>query len=223
MAEDENLEQKQKARMLEQMQSSWDEIDNEKSLGFDDFSLESFRQELLEELRKNERFYKSLPNGIYTGFKAIQEVCPQEGLIALMGYPSKPAKSTDYNYKGYELIYIDHSGKSVFLNQKEVLEALAKHKEENRFVPKAVDQGEPKSIEHLSFALASWLKRQATEEEVQEDGTVKQKMGKASLDILNKLKSGSKTAIQKLKDEGSASQKFNKDNFDLITWFILSK
>ncbi|MBK7958749.1 MAG: hypothetical protein IPK03_11975 [Bacteroidetes bacterium] len=29
MAEDENLEQKQKARMLEQMQSSWDEIDTQ--------------------------------------------------------------------------------------------------------------------------------------------------------------------------------------------------
>jgi hypothetical protein len=74
----------------------------------------------------------------------------------------------------------------------------------------------------LSASLSTWLKSQATEEEVQEDGTVKQKMGKASLDMLNKLKSGSKTTIQKLKDEGSASQKFNKDNFDLITWFIIS-
>ena len=222
MAEDENLEHKQKARMLEQMQSSWDEIDIEKTLGFDDFSLESFRQELLEELRKNELFYKSLPNGIYTGFKAINEVCPKEGLIALLGYPSKPAKATDFDYKGYELIYIDHSGKSVFLNQKEVLDALAKHKEEIRFVPKAIDQGETKSIELLSTALSTWLKSQATEEEVQEDGSVKQKMGKASLDMLNKLKSGSKTTIQKLKEEGSASQKFNKDNFDLITWFIVS-
>jgi len=222
MAEDENLEQKQKAKMLEQMQSSWEEIDAEKSLGFDDFSFETFRQELLEELKKNEQFYKSLPNGIYTGFKAIQEVCPQEGMIALLGYPSKPTKLANFEYKGYELIYIDHSGKSVFLNHKEVLDALAKHKEEIRYVPKAIDQGEPKSIEHLSAALSAWLKSQATEEEVQEDGTVKQKMGKASLDMLNKLKSGSKTTIQKLKEEGSASQKFNKDNFDLITWFIIS-
>ena len=47
-------------------------------------------------------------------------------------------------------------------------------------------------------------------------------MGKASLDVLNKLKTGSKTTIQKLKDEGPASQKFSKDNFDLITWFIVS-
>ena len=222
MAEDENLEQKQKARMLEQMLSSWEEIETEKSLGFDDFSLETFRQELWGELKKNVQFYKSLPNGIYTGFKASQKVCPKEGLIALLGYPSKPAKSTNFAYKGYELIYIDHSGKSVFLNQKEVLDALAKHKEEVRFVPKAIDQGEPKSIERLSAALSTWLKIQTTEEEVQEDGTVKQKMGKAPLDMLNKLKSGSKTTIQKLKDEGSVSQKFNKENFDLITWFIIS-
>lgn len=222
MAEDENLEQKQKARMLEQMQSSWDEIETEKSLGFDDFSLETFRQELMEELRKNEQFYKSLPNGIYTGFKAVKDVCPEEGLIALLGYPSKSAKINNSEYRGYELIYIDHSGKSVFLNQKEVLDALAKHKEELRFVPKPIDQGEPKSIEHLSLALSTWLKSQATEEQVQEDGTVKQKMGKASLDMLNKIKSGSKNTIQKLKEEGSASQKFSKDNFDLITWFIVS-
>ena len=47
-------------------------------------------------------------------------------------------------------------------------------------------------------------------------------LDKAGLGMLNKLKSGSKTTIQKLKDEGSTSQKFNKDNFDLITWFIIS-
>jgi ERCC4-related helicase len=222
MAEDENLEQKQKARMLEQMQSSWEEIETQKSLGFDDFSLETFRQELSEELRRDEQFYKSMPNGIYTGFKALQEVCPAEGIIALLGYPSKPSKAINFEYKGYELIYIDHSGKSIFLNQKEVLDALAKHKEEIRFVPKDIDQGEPKSIEHLASSLSAWLKSQATEEEVQEDGTIKQKMGKASLDMLNKLKSGSKTTIQKLKDEGSTTYKFNKDNFDLITWFIVS-
>ena len=223
MAEDENLEQKQKARMLEQMQSSWDEIDIEKGLGFDDFSLETFRQELLVELKKNERFYKSLPNGIYTGFKAIKDFCPEEGMIALLGYPCKPAKSSNFEYQGHELIYIDNSGRSIFLNQKEVLDALAKHKEELRFVPKAIDQGEPKSIEKLSTSLTTWLKSQETEDEVQEDGTVKQKMGKASIDMLNKLKSGSKTAIQQLKEEGSTSIKFKKENFDLITWFIISK
>ena len=143
-------------------------------------------------------------------------------MIALMGYPSKPSKSVQFQYKGYELIYINHSGKPVFLNQKEVLDALAKHKDELRFVPKDIDQGEAKSIQQLSTALSNWLKSQAVEEELQEDGTVKQKMGKAALDLLNKIKSGSKSTIQKIKTEGTATQKFTKENFDLITWFIVS-
>jgi len=223
MAEDENLEQTQKARMMEQMQSSWDEIEvNEQGLGFDDLSLEKFRQELLEELRKNENFYKSMPNGIYTGFKGQRDICSEEGVIALLGYPSNPSKTLYSNYKGYELIYINHSGKSILLNQKEVLDALTKHKEEVRYVPQNIDQGEPKSIGHLSSALSTWLKNQANEEEIQEDGTLKRKMSKSTLDVLNKLKAGSKTAIEKLKSEGPASQKFSKGNFDLITWFIVS-
>lgn len=103
-----------------------------------------------------------------------------------------------------------------------MLDALAKHKEEVRFVPNAIDQGEPKAIEHLSLSIINWIKSQAVEEEIQEDGTVKQKMGKASLDLLNKLKSGSKEAVEKLKTEGTSSQKYAKDNFDLITWSIIS-
>ncbi len=85
-----------------------------------------------------------------------------------------------------------------------------------------IDHGDECEIQKLSTALSTWLKRQAIEEEVQEDGTIKQKMGKAPIDLLNKLKSGSKTTIQKLKEEGSISQKFNKKNFDLITWFMVS-
>jgi hypothetical protein len=218
MANNEDLEQKQKDRMMEQMQLSWDEIEvSEQRLGFDNLSLESFRQDLLEKLKEDENYYKSMPNGLYTGFKGQKDVCSEQGMIALLGYPSKPSKA----YQGYELIYIDYSGKSVFLNQKEVLDALSIHKEEVRFVPKNIDQGEAKSIEQLTSALSAWLKSQIVEEEIQEDGTVKQKMGAASIDMLNKLKTGSKTTIEKLRTEGSASDKYVKDNFDLITWFIV--
>jgi ERCC4-related helicase len=223
MAEDEDLEQKQNARMIEQMQSSWDDVEvKNQGLGFDNLSLEGFRQDLMEELRKNENFYKLMPNGIYTGFVGQKEVCAKEGIIALMGYPTKPANTKDYVYKGYELIYIDLHGKALLLNQKEVLEALSKHKDEVRVVPKAIDQGEAGAIKQYSDALSVWLKSQVTSQEVQADGSIKEKMGKASIDVLNKLKSGSKTAIQKLKEEGPASQKFDKENFDLITWFIVS-
>jgi hypothetical protein len=62
--------------------------------------------------------------------------------------------------------------------------------------------------------IYTWFKTHMTEEEVQEEGVVKQKKGKAFLDLLDKLKSGSKSIIQQLKDEGSASQKFMKGDFD---------
>jgi hypothetical protein len=69
-------------------------------------------------------------------------------------------------------------GKSVFINQKEVLDALAKHKEEVRFVPKHIDQGEPKSIEHLSTASLLGLKVRRLRKKFRKMELVKQKMGK---------------------------------------------
>jgi superfamily II DNA/RNA helicase len=223
MAEDEQLEQKQNARMMQQMQSSWEEIDGEQTLGFDDFSLEPFRQDLSEELKAQRHRYESMPKGVYTGFVPLPDVCTQEGIIALMGYPTKPPKALSHQYKGHELIYINYQGEAVLLNQKEVLQALAKHKDENRKVPRSIDNGEPEAIKQLTNAIEAWLKSQTIEEEILEDGTVKQKMGTASLGMLNKLKSGSKAAINSLKNEGNPNEKFTKENFDLIAWFVVNK
>jgi hypothetical protein len=164
-----------------------------------------------------------MPKGVYTGFVPQPDICTQEGIIALMGYPTKPPKALSHQYKGHELIYINYEGKAVLLNQKEVLQALAKHKDENRKVPKPIDNGEPEAIKQLTSAIEAWLKSQTVEEEIAEDGTVKQKMGAASLGMLNKLKTGSKTAINALKTEGNLSAKFTKENFDLIAWFVVNK
>ncbi len=208
MTADEQLDQNQEARMLRQMQSTWDEIDSEKTLGFDDFSLETFRQELLEELKNNQRFYNGLPNGIYTGFNGKGEICPEKGMIALLGFPARPSGAEGFTYRDHELIYINLKGKALLLNDKEVLDALAKHKEEIRFVPKAVDQGEPDSIKELSDALDTWFNTQAG--------------GPATQAVLEKLIGGSKTVIQEIKTDGAPSKKYRKENFDLVTWFIVS-
>jgi hypothetical protein len=226
IAENETLEQRQKARMLEQMQTSWEDIETgEQSFGFDVLSLENYRQELLDELRKNEQFYKSMPNGIYTGFKALAENCPVKGIIALLGYPSKANKTKTFEYKGYELVYINENGREILLNQKEVLNALAVHKDcprDNEGL-RLIDQGDSERAELYAKALKQWIKTQAAVEELQSDGTVKQKMGPAELDLLNKLKAGSRSDVEKLKNEGSIAQRYNVDNFDLITWFIVDK
>lgn len=225
MADDETLEQSQKDRMLRQMESTWDDIEtNEQSIGFDSFSLEIYRQELLLELKKNQAYYQSMPKGIYTGFKAINKTCPQEGIIALLGYPTRPTKTTKFKYKGYELIYIDSKGESVLLNQKEVLDALAKHQdcERDNDGLRPIDQGSIEAITPLSEALNHWISKQAVNEVIQEDGTVKMQMGSATLDLIKKIQTGSKKAVETLKAEGSPSQKYKSENFDLITWFIVN-
>lgn len=224
MAEDESLEQRQKAKMLEQMKGKWEDLEqHEKTLGFDNLSLETFRQELMEELRSKEQEYKAMPKAIYTGYKAIHEPFTEQGIIALLGYPAKPPKVMEHTYTNHELIYIDKNGKPIVANQKEVLDALALHHKEERFVPQEIDHGNEDSIKELADSLQRWLKSQAVEEEVLEDGTLKERMGSASLNLLDKLKKGSKQAAEDVKNMVTPFEKYKKENFDLITWFIVSK
>jgi superfamily II DNA or RNA helicase len=222
MADDINLENKMKARMMEQMQTSWDDIEtNEHGLGFDDLSLEKFRQDLLAELQANQKKYEKMPNGVYTGFLADKEVCPEEGIIALLGYPAKPPKTENYDYQYYNLIYINKKGENVLLNQKEVLDALTLHKENERYVPDSIDKGEKNAINGLAEAINKWLKSQAVEE-VTVDGHIKKKMGKEATDLLRKLRKGDRKAVERVKEDVKPDEKYKPENFDLIAWFLVN-
>lgn len=221
IAEDSKLEELQNAKMLQQMQSTWDDIEvNDQSLGFDDLSLEVFRQELLAELRSREAFYKAMPRGVYTGFKGLADICPQSGIVALLGYPTK--KSASQPYKGYELIYINEHGQNVLQNQKEVLQALNQHKDEVRYVEQPIDHGDSQAAQKLADMLQRWLKLQTVTEEVQEDGSVQVTAGKAALDMLKNIRQGNTQAIAKAKTEAAPIAKFDAANMDLIAWFIVS-
>lgn len=223
MATDENLENKSKARMLEQMQTTWDDIEvNDAGLGFDSLSLETYRQELLEQIKDPNNIYTKMPKAVYTGFVADKAICPKNGIIALMGYPARPPKVTEHKYLNYDLIYIDTNGKEVVLNQKEVLDILTHHKNENRFVPDDIEKGEEGAIKNLSDALQNWLSNQATEEQKEADGTSEKTMGTEAKDILQKLKTGDKSALARVKQNITVTDKYKAENFDLITWFIIN-
>ena len=195
ISQDESLEQRMSARMMRQMETTWEDIEiSDQGLGFNDFSLESYRQDLLEEFNKDKAKYQLMPKGVYTGFKADPAVCTKEGVITLLGYPAKPANQKEHEYKVFDLIYIDQSGEPVLINQKEVLDAIAFHKDNNRYVPDGVDSGDKKSIDKLVSSLQSWLTSQMHELEIQDDGTTKKSMGKETKDILEKLRRGDKYA-----------------------------
>lgn len=222
MATDSDFEEKLNSRMLRQMQTSWDDIEeHDAGLGFDNLSLEDFRQDLLEELQRDEKYYKNMPKGVYTGFKANDSICSESGIIALLGYPAKPPKKLNHEYQTYDLIYINKNGDQILLNQKEVLDALSQHKDEPRFVSDNIEKGEESAIAELVKSMKSWLDSRSTEEEVLDDGTIKKRAGAETQDILSKLKTGERSAINSIKENTSVSEKYSLQNFDLITWFLV--
>lgn len=70
--------------------------------------------------------------------------------------------------------------------------------------------------------MQSWLNNQAVNIEEQEDGSTKKVMGNEAKDILSKLRRGNKDAINRIKENKKVSEKYQLDNFDLITWFLVS-
>lgn len=224
MAEDTDLEQRLKSRMLQQMQTNWEDIEvNDESFGFNHLSLEKYRQDLLEEYNQNSKKYSQMPNGVYTGFKASKALCSENGIIALLGYPAREPKEIKPVYQQYNLIYIDKEGKPVLLNQKEVLDALTLHKDEPRYVLPEIDRGDPGAIAELSAAIQSWLSAQAIEEKENEDGTVTKQMGQEVKNILVNIKKGNSQSISTVKEGKMISQKYKADNFDLLVWFLVTK
>jgi hypothetical protein len=163
-----------------------------------------------------------MPKGVYTGFVGDMATGARDGIVALLGYPAKPSKKLDHQYQVFDLIYIDKSGKLVLNNQKEVLDFLNVNKDQERFVPDAVDRGESKAITELVNALKSWLSSQAVQTEVMDDGTVKETMGNETLRVLQGLKKGNKVAIERIKQNVTVDGKYQLNNFDLITWVLVT-
>ena len=222
MVHDETLDQKMRNRMMEQMQITFDDLEGDGSFGFDDLSLERYRQDLLEELNRDKQKYLRMPNGVYTGFKADSNTCSENGMIALLGYPSKPSRDPVHEYKVFDLIYIDKKGNGVLINQKDVLDVLTLHKDKTRFVLEEIDKGDEDAINGLVASLKNWLDQQAVEDRLQEDGSTKKMMGAEAKDLLSKIKKGDKTSIARIKQNLKTDDKFQLDNFDLITWFLVT-
>lgn len=222
IAESEKLEDQQNANMLRQMESSLEDIDGEKSLGFDDFSFDNYRQLLQNMLNEKQKEFENMPNGVFSGFKLPATNEMQPGLIALLGYPAQVKYKPDHKYLSHELIYIDNNGNQISNNQKIILEQLNKYYLEPTYVDAKIMSGDTATIEALATALRNWIDNQVKRTSTDANGEVKEVVSRAGLAVINKLKNSPKAAIEKMKTEGNISEKYNFDNFDLITWLILS-
>jgi ERCC4-related helicase len=224
MNDSDELETMQKERMMRQMQISWEDIEvADESFGFDDLSLEKFRQDLLGELKKTQDFYESMPKGVFSGFIRNPELLPADGVIALFGLPAKKSGQNPSRYPRLLVAYTDFSGKSVLDNPKEILDNLSLEIKTNppRCLPDGIDAAHPEPLEKIAHALRAYIQTQASEEIQLEDGSTKKVIGESVLDKLKRLKAGDKTAVSEAKFEGKASEFYEPENCDLIAWLVV--
>lgn len=224
IAIDTDLEERQNKKMLEQMQDSIEELETEKSFGFDDLSLEMYRQDLALELENRLNYYLQLPNGIFSGvaFAEAIENEQKEGIIALLGSPIRKAKQKKA-YQQLKLVYVDAQGKEILINEKEILHYLSQQKNAPRYGCEKLDIGDQEEVKHYANALAQWFEYQQAHTVVDEGGNEQKVASTQSVNLLKNMLKGKKEAIKEVKTNEKASEKYDKNNWDLITWLIVKK
>lgn len=220
---DEELETRHTDRMLEQMENSLDDLDTEKSFGFGDLSLESFRQDLAVELNERRAYYENLPNAIFSGIEHLdsKNLNSDKGIITLLGSPPRKPKQQK-NYKNLRLIYIDNQGQELLLNDKEILQYLTQVKDADRYGCEKLDVGDATEIKKYTNAIELWFKSRQSSTSIDSDGNGIVTAGKESLSILDKLKRGKKEAVKAVKSNEKISDKYDKENWDLIAWLTVN-
>lgn len=201
----------QSEKMFRQLEISWEDIEGKsESFGFAELSYEQFRQELMEQLSKDKDTYENIPNGVYTGFNTLAQSKLYEfgsGISGLLGYPAKNENTKEHKYEFLDLFYISHDGKMTILNNMEVLLALREHKMTTRFVPDRIEKPTPETIAKLKGLIEKWMTKKFETEDEQ--------LAISEFD-------GEKNTTKK-KDEIIPVERYKIDNYDLITWFVVSK
>ncbi len=211
MVEDNPLQDRNADRLLKELEAnSISDIETPRALSLKDFSFEVYRQDLVEYFEQNKEMFRSMPNGIFSGFALDPNSSDDIGecLVGVIGYPHR----TEGSNTPYREIYLmcqpvdpTRSGAVRQLNRAEVLEFLRKSKKAERFVPATIETGDKEQIAKLSHLMQEWMTAQVPQ--------------KATANILTMLKSPSKARkAQSQAADGLLEDKFRLENFDLIVW-----
>jgi hypothetical protein len=216
MIEENPLLSKQYQKMIEQLQLTWEDVeDGEKTLGLNDLSYEQFRQELFELFKQREDFFKNIPNGVYTGFRYHpyqRWLAKENSLVAVLGYPRRPDDATNHVYKEIQLLHTSYNnGKQnvvLLQNDMEILALLRHHKLANRFLPREIDDGDKTVLADLSKAVSDWLHAQVIP---------------VAVNQIQGLFTGNNNPQSISPEQKKLEKKFKAENFDLITWFVITR
>lgn len=217
MVQDNPLVDKNANRLLAELQrNSISDIESPQTLSLKDFSFEVYRQDLFDYFEKNKDFFRSIPNGVFSGFRALDNLFENipESLVAVVGYPHREEGSK----KPYSEIYlmcqpVDTNLPTTYkeLNRAEVLDFLRQNKKQERFVPEWIEAADNNRLKHLTEILQSWMKLKVPQQAT------------AAILQLAQTRRGVVKAATNVKDTKLMEEKFKLENFDLIVWEYVSK
>ncbi|MCR4808615.1 MAG: DEAD/DEAH box helicase family protein [Prevotella sp.] len=213
MEKDNPLVDKNADRLLAELQNnSISDIESPQTLSLKDFSLEVYRQDLLDYFEKYKQQLERMPNGIFTGFKnedTLFEHIP-ESLVAIVGYPKRESATDRYREIYLMCQPADKSQAPTFteMNRAEILDFLRMNKRQDRHLPDWIDKPQNERIAKLQAIVQQWF-----------DTQVPQQATNAILQIAQSRK-GIKPAAKN--DGVRLEDKFNREKFDLIAWEYVS-
>ena len=186
------------------------EKDGGSNLGLEDFSLEVFRQELLDYFEKNRELFRRMPSGVFSGFKLpadAKEPIP-ESLVAVLGFPRRKPGDVKTPYSRLYLM-LQPVGNAPAewkeLPTGTILSFLRKHRLAETDLPQGVASGDVEALNKLAATIKAWMAAK-TPQEI-----------KKTLSGLFSGQAKAKKTDLKIEDI------FKPENFDLIAWEYVSR
>lgn len=186
------------------------EVEGGSNLGLEDFSLEVFRQELLDYFEKNRELFRKMPAGVFSGFKLpadAKEPIP-ESLVAVLGYPRRKPGDVKTPYSRLYLM-LQPVGNAPAewkeLPTGTILSFLRKHRLAETDLPQGVASGDVEALNKLAATIKDWMAAK-TPQEI-----------KKTLSTLFSGQAKAKKTDSKIEDI------FKPENFDLIAWEYVSR
>ena len=210
------------------------EVDGGANLGLEDFSLEVFRQELLDYFEQNRELFRRMPAGVFSGFRQgssqtgltgltglsgevnnadnlvnpVKKDMLPESLVAVLGYPRR--KPGDIKTPYSRLYLMLQPVGNVPAEWKElpmgtILNFLRKNRLAETYLPQGVASGDAETLGMLSKTIKDWMAAKTPKE-------------------IKKTLSGLFSGQTKAKKTDSKIEDiFQPENFDLIAWEYISQ
>ena len=186
------------------------EKDGGSNLGLEDFSLEVYRQELLDYFEKNRELFRRMPSGVFSGFKLpadAKEPIP-ESLVAVLGYPRRKPGDVKTPYSRLYLM-LQPVGNAPAewkeLPTSTILSFLRKHRLAETDLPQGVASGDVEALNKLSATIKDWM------------------VAKTPAEIKKTLSGLFSGQTKAKKTDAKIEDIFRPEDFDLIAWEYVSK